>query len=550
MPQIGLKQNSFIVKLFSKWSILFLLFIAFVNSCKKDETPSSIVQFSASSIVALEFGGTQTIGINFSSPLQSDITLTVSISDSSAVYGKDYTTSPDGSSKTISIQVAKGSTSTSFDFVPISGSTVLPKRVVTFSLDGKYNNVQFGSSKSIRATIFDDASIIQFSNVAMTTLEFGGTQKIGINFSSPLQSDIVLKINVNDSSAVYGRDYTTIPDGSSKTISIQISKGSMSSSFDIIPVQGPSILPNRAVRFELGGQYSKVQFGLNSNSRVTIVDDATIAQFSNSILTALEFGGTQKIGLNLSSPIQNDVILKISLKDSTAVYGTDYTTFPDGSSKSVTIQIPKGSTVASFDFIPVQSTIVSPRRDVNFTLGGQYNAVQLGYTTSLRATIVDDASVVQFVGTTTTLNELGGPKTATLTFSTPTNKWMVAFLLMFLIRQQFMRRDYTTTPNGSTNTITIPVVKGATHASFTIIPITNSGKIVNFTIKGWPQDVQLGQVPKLSATMLDNDLVCYLPMKGNASDASYAANTTQVQGATLATGRNSLPNTAYQNGWN
>src|SRR5258706_310055 len=42
------------------------------------------------------------------------------------------------------------------------------------------------------------------------------------------------------------------------------------------------------------------------------------------------------------------------------------------------------------------------------------------------------------------------------------------------------------------------------------------------------------------------DLVCYLPMNGNALDASRFADPTQVQGATLTTGRKTVANTAYQ----
>src|SRR5258706_9452291 len=42
------------------------------------------------------------------------------------------------------------------------------------------------------------------------------------------------------------------------------------------------------------------------------------------------------------------------------------------------------------------------------------------------------------------------------------------------------------------------------------------------------------------------DLVCYLPMNGNALDASRFADPTQVQGATMTTGRKTVANTAYQ----
>ncbi|HTH56824.1 MAG TPA: LamG domain-containing protein [Cyclobacteriaceae bacterium] len=62
--------------------------------------------------------------------------------------------------------------------------------------------------------------------------------------------------------------------------------------------------------------------------------------------------------------------------------------------------------------------------------------------------------------------------------------------------------------------------------------------IVLLTIQSCHKD----DAPKFTLT---DDLICYLPMNGNALDASLAANTTLVQGATLTTGRKSVPNTAY-----
>ena len=74
--------------------------------------------------------------------------------------------------------------------------------------------------------------------------------------------------------------------------------------------------------------------------------------------------------------------------------------------------------------------------------------------------------------------------------------------------------------------INIPVVKGDTHASFTLIPITNAGKIVNFSITGLPPDVQLGSVAKLSD---GNNMILYIngtqvatvPMSGKIDHYGY-----------------------------
>ena|GEM_PF-2628017 len=275
----------------------------------------------------------------------------------------------------------------------------------------------------------------------------------------------------------------------------------------------------------------------------------SIVQFENSSLSSLEFGDTQHVGISFSSPLTSDITLTLDITDSTAVYGKDYTTSPDGSSKTISIPIPKGSTTASFDFIPIQGTSVKSGKVVKFALSGHYNNAQFGLISTLRAKIIDDASLVQFVNPILSLNEFGTAKVVTVAFSSPI-QYDGNLSLTVSDSTAVYGRDYTTSPDGSSKTISIPVTKNATSASFTISPVQKSSadgdKIVNFSVTGLPKAVQFGTIVKQIATVVDDDLVCYLPMNGNAMDVSHVASSTQVQGATLTTGRKSLSNTAYQ----
>lgn len=164
----------------------------------------------------------------------------------------------------------------------------------------------------------------------------------------------------------------------------------------------------------------------------------------------------------------------------------------------------------------------------------------------------DDAlplSVVQFVSPDVSLNEFGKAKVINLTFSLPLQTDGM-LLVAVADSMAVYGLDYTTSPDGASKTISIPVVKGATTASFTVSPVQKSpsdgDRIVNFTIIGIAHTTQLGSISKQKATVIDDDLVCYLPMNGNAKDLSHFANNGVVQGASLTTGRNSRPNTAYQ----
>jgi hypothetical protein len=261
--------------------------------------------------------------------------------------------------------------------------------------------------------------------------EFGGTQKITIDFSGAMRSDVTLKVSIESQTALYGTDYTTNPDGSSSTISIPVAKGATNATFDFTPVQRTTVQAPRIVTFVLtstGG----VQPGDNASLAVTITDDGDVVQFAKSSQAITKFAGAQKITINFPTPPATDVTLSISVKDSTSVYGQDYTTQPDGSSGTITLQVPKGSTSITFNYVPV--------------------------------------------------------------------------------------------------------------VSMTIVPMPT----VIFKISGQSAGMHLGAIPSTKVTLLDNDLVCYLPMNGNTRDASFLNSSTSFWGtASLTTGRKSLPNTAY-----
>ncbi len=156
---------------------------------------------------------------------------------------------------------------------------------------------------------------------------------------------------------------------------------------------------------------------------------------------------------------------------------------------------------------------------------------------------------VQFVIAKDSVTEFGSPRTVTLTFATPLEYSGNLNISVFDSTATY-GSTYTTLPDGSSKTISIPVESGATSASFKILPIQKSladgDKIVNFLLAGLPRAVQAGSIAKQIVTVIDEDLICYLPMNGNAMDASHFENATQVQGApSWTTGRKSLPNTAF-----
>lgn len=262
-----------------------------------------------------------------------------------------------------------------------------------------------------------------------------------------------------------------------------------------------------------------------------------------------EFGGTQKVTIDFSGPMRSDVTLKVTIETQTALYGTDYTTNPDGSSNSISIPVAKGATSATFDFIPVQRTAVQAPRIVTFVLtttGG----VQPSDNASLVVTITDDGDVVQFAKSSQTMTKFGGAQKITISFPTPPAT-DVTLSISVKDSTSVYGQDYTTQPDGSSGTITLQVPKGSTSATFNYIPVAGmtiipTKPIVNFKISSQSAGMHLGATPSMKVTLVDDDLICYLPMNGNAKDASYLSSSTAFWGtASLTTGRKSLANTAY-----
>ena len=90
-----------------------------LSSCSDDDGENLIdftATFSSATVSTTEEETSKEIVLNFSRAASENGTITVSYSGDNAEYGTDFTTSPDGSSGTISVPVTSGDTNASFTF--------------------------------------------------------------------------------------------------------------------------------------------------------------------------------------------------------------------------------------------------------------------------------------------------------------------------------------------------------------------------------------------------------------------------------------------------
>lgn len=134
----------------------FLILCGLLVSCKKDNvTPPLSTSFSTSNVLMRESAGAMSIKIVFPSPVSNPGNLTIQVVDSSALYGQDYVTVPDGSSKAFTIPVAKGATELSFVVMPKYNLSVDGDRFLNFKIA---SNAQFigGTVSSTKIRIVQD----------------------------------------------------------------------------------------------------------------------------------------------------------------------------------------------------------------------------------------------------------------------------------------------------------------------------------------------------------------------------------------------------------
>lgn len=116
-----------------------ILFFLVLSSCKNDDSENLIdftVSFNSDTISLAESDTTKEITISYSRAATEAGNITLNYQVENAVYGTDFTTTPDGDSGSITIPVAVGDVNTTLNFTklldPIEGTT----KSVTFSING------------------------------------------------------------------------------------------------------------------------------------------------------------------------------------------------------------------------------------------------------------------------------------------------------------------------------------------------------------------------------------------------------------------------------
>ena len=508
-----------------------------------DERPAP-VNFEMNDQMVAENAGTVNIVVDLEFAALAAGTFDVAVEGSD--YGTDYTTNPSGESGRFTIGVERGATSASFSINTIDNEIVNGNdRKVTFTISNATNGLELGNNLTHEVTIADDESpvLVNFKDVAQTVSENNTSITVDIEFA--MEAEAAGSFDISLSGGTYGADYTTDPDGMSGTISVAVAKGDMGKSITFTSVDNDLISDqNTIINLMLGNASGGVELGTKTSLDITLEDDEmpVTATFAETDISIREDGGAREIIITLSEPAQADGIIEVAI-NSNGTYATDYTTTPDGSSGVVTVSISKGDSQGSFTYLPTDNSEVNATNiTTSLTLQNPTKALILGDNVLQVVRLIDEEIpvAISFNKASESVIENGDPVTVNLTIQSET---LIAGTVQIDLSGAVYGTEYTTSPDGSSGSITVSVPAGSTSASFTVTPINNDiaagTRTANFTLGTTTGSLTLGSGNRnFSLAITDKDRtitdISAIRSQFNGTDEVVIANETVIRGVIIS----------------
>jgi hypothetical protein len=246
---------------------------------------------------------------------------------------------------------------------------------------------------------------------------------------------------------------------------------------------GGCIFPTLSTEWDLFNQDDASHLGNHTMTcGPTVNFDAATSAF-------LENSGAVTVDMTISPATTSAETITITIGGgSTASYGAgnDYTTAPAGPS-TITVNVPSGSTTASFTVNLVNDALSEGDETIDFSMTGTSGGLSIGSAAGHVLTITDDDVTPTIEFTTLTVNALesAGAQTFTLSLTMP-HPAASATIQITNGPGAAYGTDYSTNPSGAGSTITVSFLSTDASVSFTADPMSDglpeSTEQVTFTI--------------------------------------------------------------------
>ncbi len=219
--------------------------------------------------------------------------------------------------------------------------------------------------------------------------------------------------------------------------------------------------------------------------------------------------GTTAISVSLyfSKTLTTDKTISISLGASSLTYGVDYVTSPAAFSNKIDLHALAGTDTLSFIITVTDDQIDELTESVFFELIAQ-QGIEFGFSKLLLTIEDNDVPTISFAIASASIPESSSPYEVILNLSQAPATDQSVTIALSRMTSTFYGQDFTTTPNGSSGQIVIPIDAGSTKKSFTFNALAdnvreNTQEGVKFTILDVSQGLTTGTQNVFNAGITD-----------------------------------------------
>ncbi len=494
-----------------------------LSNCKKDGVILPlIVQFNLIAQNVTE-GGEAIVTLLFDKAADRDGSVLV-VAGGDANYGERYTTDPAINNRSFAVDIVKGQASAQFKVMTVDNTVFEGNKFISFNLTNPTDGLKLGTQTSIKVIIIDNEgpSLANFyvNGGIIKENDVNGIV-VQIPLSAPAKGTGSMTITLNSTSAMYGKDFITIPATDGNSIALNVLPNETSANFTVLPIHNFIATQDLQIAFTISATSGVIQKGLSTKYSLTIINEdvASVVNFASSSGTLSENsadGIVVEIPFSTQAPGEGSIT--VSLTSASTSYGDQFTTVPAAAgNNTITLNISNAQQSASFKVLPVNNAYCNVERYIQFTISFVNGSVMKGSDLDYRLTLTDDehASIVSFAENSGSIGENNAAGVVVhLNLSSPMieNGWFYVSPSDYgnsnkYITNPVMEYDYS---GGSYMMINLP--KDASSADFTVIPVNNADKTGNYVVDfsiSYPYSnqgcIQVGQNSKYTLTIVDDD---------------------------------------------
>ncbi len=277
--------------------------------------------------------------------------------------------------------------------LPVDDPTPEYTETVTATIVDAFG-ARIGATNSVTIKILDNDGTIEFTSPAYSVSEGNGVALVGVRRTSQTNTLASVDFSVAPGTAIVGADFL------STNGTLIFAPGEVLQYFSVAIVDDNVVEPNKTVNLTLSNPSFGGVLGGQSTAVLTIVDDDTMVEFTDSVFRVNENGTNALITLRRSGVLTNFASVTFAITNGTATDALDFV------ATNVAVTFAPGQTAASVRVRIIDDTLVEGDETANMMLSTNgVSQVSLGTNAVATLVIVDDECSLEFASPTYSVDE-------------------------------------------------------------------------------------------------------------------------------------------------